>query len=506
MADLKAIKKYAAQHDLFNRLHSIAADEEFVKAVATGWYGNRFLIVPNQRCGTWYCDPLASRIKRNSNAYAYFKSTDGHMSHWDFNFRRSNLVFASYAEEKGGLILVDSTRRGKRMPDGLSKTVPIWCAVINIAISIRQKPLENWDTNIYLSPQTVSPTEKSQIQARLQNWAELLERSTLLLPPLKKPLRPFFIHPSTSSPPFIAENPGFTPIICLSASRWVNEGGEEIPSVTKVGERKVGFIYIPGGGDDDELWAHRLTPSLFHRYKKELLATERDKLTLLVDHIVLSGTRQHQPPLADCVLHSGPVDVPSPGSRLALNIGPSLGEILPRNHELSLRIEVVEVDKIQKDTPFLNTEGEHKVLSLPSAKSHGKAFTRALEELVNYVKEVDKDEKTIMVVLESGRMTRSKEISVNEDGKEANVPSKLHSKYSVVDSSARKAIIPLALTLLCAIPSLSGSSEGSEDFKPITKGKVTNVLHALITLWPDGNPPRAALKRVNEFLIGERRE
>lgn len=28
-------------------------------------------------------------------------------------------------------IIVDSTRRGKSMPDALSKTIPIWCAVIN---------------------------------------------------------------------------------------------------------------------------------------------------------------------------------------------------------------------------------------------------------------------------------------------------------------------------------------------------------------------------------------
>ena len=33
--------------------------------------------------------------------------------------------------DNGRAVLVDSTRRGKRIPDALSKTVPIWCAVIN---------------------------------------------------------------------------------------------------------------------------------------------------------------------------------------------------------------------------------------------------------------------------------------------------------------------------------------------------------------------------------------
>lgn len=35
------------------------------------------------------------------------------MQNWDFNLRRSNLALAVHAEEKGGFILVDSTRRGK---------------------------------------------------------------------------------------------------------------------------------------------------------------------------------------------------------------------------------------------------------------------------------------------------------------------------------------------------------------------------------------------------------
>jgi tRNA A64-2'-O-ribosylphosphate transferase len=31
-------------------------------------------------------------------------------------------------------IIVDSTRKGKRVPDALSKTIPIWCATINNAV------------------------------------------------------------------------------------------------------------------------------------------------------------------------------------------------------------------------------------------------------------------------------------------------------------------------------------------------------------------------------------
>lgn len=45
MKDAKAIRKHAAQHDLFNRIHSIAADEAFVHKVSTDWYSGRFDVV-----------------------------------------------------------------------------------------------------------------------------------------------------------------------------------------------------------------------------------------------------------------------------------------------------------------------------------------------------------------------------------------------------------------------------------------------------------------------------
>lgn len=61
------------------------------------------------------------------------------------------------------------------MPDGLSKTVPIWCAVVNRAVAIRRDAdMDGWDEDIYL-PAIVSPSERSQIEARLDEWAEKLE-------------------------------------------------------------------------------------------------------------------------------------------------------------------------------------------------------------------------------------------------------------------------------------------------------------------------------------------
>lgn len=45
MDHAKAVRRHAAQHDLFNRIHSIASDEHFVHKVAELWYNGRFLVV-----------------------------------------------------------------------------------------------------------------------------------------------------------------------------------------------------------------------------------------------------------------------------------------------------------------------------------------------------------------------------------------------------------------------------------------------------------------------------
>ena len=77
------------------------------------------------------------------------------------------------------MILIDSTRSGKRMPDALSKTVPMWCAVINRALLIRYPDLKfnelsPWDTQLYVPPAVVSAQEHHQIEQRLDSWAKAL--------------------------------------------------------------------------------------------------------------------------------------------------------------------------------------------------------------------------------------------------------------------------------------------------------------------------------------------
>jgi len=125
------------EHSIRNCVASVVYDARtFVREVgkAYGWpvYGNR-------RCGAWYVPPDASSSSSSSSSYTrlcYFKSTDGHVNKWGFSFARLNLHVALDAVRHGGCVVVDATRRGKMFPDALSKTVPIWCAVVNTAVAL----------------------------------------------------------------------------------------------------------------------------------------------------------------------------------------------------------------------------------------------------------------------------------------------------------------------------------------------------------------------------------
>ncbi|KAG0708686.1 tRNA A64-2'-O-ribosylphosphate transferase [Suillus ampliporus] len=271
--------------DIYNRIHSIAEDAAFVDQVRRSYPS--LPLIPNMRCGAWYTNPDTASDER-----AYFKSTDGHTGNWSFNLRRPNLHVLPLICAHAGLLLVDSTRAGKRMPDALSKTVPIWCAVINRAV-LKTTPEMNldvdadadaWNTKLYTPPGVVSAQEHDQMEKKLDGWADELVASFYVLPKLKYPLRPIWITPSTTVFPKFPDSDAerrFYPIICISASKQVLDGVER---------RVTGFAYIQGSGDDHELWSMGLTPAQFWKHKSNILHANRSELPTLV-HTLTSSTK-----------------------------------------------------------------------------------------------------------------------------------------------------------------------------------------------------------------------
>jgi len=73
------------------------------------------------------------------------------------------------------------------MPDALSKTVPIWCTVVNRAISMRRKQHDGepvsaeWDIQLYTPPRVISAQEHHHITEKLDGWANMLAVSSNIL-------------------------------------------------------------------------------------------------------------------------------------------------------------------------------------------------------------------------------------------------------------------------------------------------------------------------------------
>ncbi|XP_072985442.1 tRNA A64-2'-O-ribosylphosphate transferase isoform X1 [Typha latifolia] len=289
-----------SENSLYNALRSIYEDSTFVSEIAALWPD--LPLLANLRCGLWYSPRFDSTC--------YFKSTDGHNNNWSFSTSRLNLHVAQLAGQRGGCIIVDSTRKGKRFPDSMSKTIPIWACVLNRAIkkhlqmmagyvesddglssTSSNEPMEMrtipvyWDSSLHL-PLWVLDTEKAAIERRLDEWTEKFELCgadiASLAFNLKKPLRPLWI--SQKSLIWINDIPDsdswdFTPIILLSSSAPVGIAKQRTSS-------EFSWHYIPGAGDDEESWARGLSPKLFWKHAFDIIDAGPDLCKHRVTEIV----------------------------------------------------------------------------------------------------------------------------------------------------------------------------------------------------------------------------
>ncbi|KAI8941018.1 hypothetical protein NX059_002264 [Plenodomus lindquistii] len=251
---------------LHNRLTSIVSDSLFVTSVASAY---DLPLVANERCGSWYIPPSQ---KAGS---VYFKSTDGHMGQWKFSLRRLNLQLLNVVAERGGAVVVDSTRRGKSMPDALSKTVPVWCAVVNRAVFGETGE----EGRLYVPPSVVGEGERVQMEERIGGFVkQFLDICKPHLPTLRakltKPLRPIWITQASSVPSSPPLFPDFHPVVLCTASRRV-QGAE----ISENG-------YIQGAADDHEAWAHGITPQLFWRHKDLLMSTSEDEAPSVIEKLI----------------------------------------------------------------------------------------------------------------------------------------------------------------------------------------------------------------------------
>jgi tRNA A64-2'-O-ribosylphosphate transferase len=160
------------------------------------------------------------------------------------------------------------------MPDALSKTVPIWCAVWNRVLFPEKMDAHT----LYTPPQCVSPSEHSQIEQRLDDFVSKLEELKLDLAELRKkiskPMRPMWITRDSDLPEEAPEFNGFHAVVLCTASRRVHG--------TEVSEGG----YIQGAGDDSEGWSQGLTANIFWQNKEALMSTNDENLPDLVTNLI----------------------------------------------------------------------------------------------------------------------------------------------------------------------------------------------------------------------------
>ncbi|KEY73305.1 hypothetical protein S7711_01424 [Stachybotrys chartarum IBT 7711] len=419
-----------------NRLASIRDDAAFVARVAAALGPGRPLVA-NERCGSWYVPP------GDKAASAYFKSTDGHERQWKFSTRRLNLHLLELVERHDGIIIVDSTRRGKRMPDALSTTIPIWCTVLNLAL-LPHNPLSR---NLFLPPHH-APSIHAQVDALIPSFLSSFLGLQLSLPTtLTKPLRPFWITQDTA----LGDEPvgdiyeEYRPVVCCTASRRVvgseiDEGG-----------------YIQGAADDTENWAHGLTAQIFWEYAQQLLETPEAELPDLIAHLIQQTSATDLGSRAEARKELTQYISVSP-----LPLNPTPGEC-----HIALTQEATNKETWIKSPIYMEA-------GLGKSKSASRNLRLALPQICNF----------------AAKFLNLQQIQDGPGG-----------KLIVACDSGKDLSVATALAIDCYLFDDDGKIRAPDDRVSFTKGLIKIRLANIMTRYPEANPNRGTLQSVNSFLM-----
>jgi len=357
------------------------------------------------------------------------------------------------------------------MPDALSKTIPIWCSVLNRALF--PDPTECHE--LFTPPQVVCSSEHAQITARLEGFLQSLlalgiNRVTLRAQ-ITKPLRPIWITPESYISPEDIIFEDYHPIICCTASRRV-PGGE----VSEGG-------YIQGSGDDTENWAFGLTPPVFWANTQLLLSTPEAELPELIPKLTASSS----PSSINQASKLAPV--PPTSSLHITDLKTTAGQPADKHSLIiSLHPETTLPNDIQPNP-------HHLPIALGPHKLGSRNLRTALPTITSFI---------------------TTHLSQNDpENSSNNNNSKPKISITIACSTAKDHSIGVALALLCLFYASDGElralkagndfseSQGSAELK-IDKTYIKRRLSWIMTAMPDANPSGATLQSVNSFLMPKR--
>ncbi|MCJ1405776.1 hypothetical protein MMC11_009006 [Xylographa trunciseda] len=425
-----------------NRLTSIYEDSQFVQHVADS---QNLPLVANERCGSWYI-PTDKKVSS-----AYFKSTDGHQGQWKFSLRRLNLQVLDIIDKFDGCVIVDSTRSGKSMPDALSKTVPVWCTVMNRLLF----PDEVKCHELRTPPSVVGQSEHSQIEARLNGFLESLKVLQLdvaaLRAKLRKPLRVDWITQGSPSL-YPLSDPAYHSIICCTASRQEAASGTWADG------------YIQGAGDDSEGWSTGLTPAAFWQDSSLLLSASHEEVDMLG---FLEESRAKESKRA------------SASQSTAIFPGKSewplfIGRLEAVQTSISTELDgVITCDEHRDQTSLGAITGAPGPLFLHLESQTGKLGSRTLRDQLPRIKPF---------IEKIATQTQ-------------------HPRLLFACSTGRDLSVGVALTVLCLFFDDAGNFDSDISPEPLTKDYIRRRLSWIIASKHDANPARATLRSVNAFLM-----
>jgi tRNA A64-2'-O-ribosylphosphate transferase len=358
------------------------------------------------------------------------------------------------------------------MPDALSTTVPIWCAVLNRALFPASDPRSQ---ELFLPPHLPATTH-AQITALLPSFVTSLKELNLQLPRcLAKPLRPFWVTQDSQLPaedddegdedgdlagepntemnakkkkpvPPIFED--YRPVICCTASRRI-VGGSEMDEGG----------YIQGAGDDTENWAHGLTPPVFWKHSQELLDTPETDLPSLIATLV--ETHEAHLRAAGAVSrtkltkHISVCPLP-----LEKDASPTPGEC-----RIALTPEVSPRDSWVQSPTYME-------VGVGKSKTASRNLRLALPDICQFA---------------------SKYLSSNQTHEEPQIV--------IACQSGKDLSVGAALAANCYLFDNDDNVCIQKEDARFTKTMVKIRLGKIMTAFPEANPSRATLQSVNSFLM-----
>lgn len=338
-------------------------------------------------------------------------------------------------------IIVDSTRRGKSMPDALCKTVPIWVSVLN-RLLFPDEPI----SHVLRTPKDiVSKSEHSQIDQRLPRFVEEVRRLDLDLDSWRSKLsgRPMLVEwvtPDSALPkgPSVQADWNFV-VLCTASGRTVID-------------RQTSFEYVQGAADDQEAWACGLSPQQFWSYKTTLLSIPEDNL-----------------PTEIAAISSNNCD--SERVRAPVSIEPTHHVCIGSNTAVEAHASGFDLVVSCSEKPSQRLVESLKDRYVHLRCSHGKVGSRQL--------------RLVLPLLEAAtsKMTRSQRVFV-------------------ACPTGRDLAIGVALAILCLRYDESGSMMLVESASELSKAAIKHRLSWIMVSMPDAAPSRATLQSVNAFLLG----